>query len=354
MALNFKVLGQSTSLTGNSNIILYGVPYYTSTVVSTLNVCNYGSGTATFDIAFRKGGANLTSKHYFSYRTPIAAYESIGITAGITLDQADLVVVSANTANVSFNLFGTENFAGGGSVFPAMEYLIIGGGGNGGGGSTAGGGGGGGFRSGSITAPMTGIYTYTIIVGAGGSNASNIEGGYLSSKIESAGGGAAGQNGGSGGGNGGLGNVPATTPRQGYDGGTAFNGQSGGGGGAGAAGSGLNGGIGAYSSITGTSLPYSGGGGGSYSGGTGGNGGDGGGGLGVGFNYGGAGYLGNGVNGGTNTGGGGGGSGSGGSGVVIVRYANTLPAATTTGSPTITSANGYQIYKFTSSGSLTV
>ncbi len=46
--------------------------------------------------------------------------------------------------------------------------------------------------------------------------------------------------------------------------------------------------------------------------------------------------------------------GTGGSGIVIIRYADTFPAATaTTGSPTITVAGGYRVYKFTGTGSIT-
>jgi len=58
-------------------------------------------------------------------------------------------------------------------------------------------------------------------------------------------------------------------------------------------------------------------------------------------------------------GGGGGGSGngtggSGGSGVVVIKYADTYPAASaTTGSPTITVTGGFRIYQFNGSGSIT-
>jgi len=54
-----------------------------------------------------------------------------------------------------------------------------------------------------------------------------------------------------------------------------------------------------------------------------------------------------------NTGNGGGQDGpAGGSGIVVIKYADTYDAATTTGSPVVTVAGGYRVYKFTGSGTI--
>ena len=45
---------------------------------------------------------------------------------------------------------------------------------------------------------------------------------------------------------------------------------------------------------------------------------------------------------------------AGGSGIVIIRYSDIYPeASSTTGNPTITVSGGYRIYKYTGSGSIT-
>jgi hypothetical protein len=120
---------------------------------------------------------------------------------------------------------------------------------------------------------------------------------------------------------------------------------------------GSDGGTGYCSTITGQPVFYAGGGGGanSGSGSIGGLGGAGGGGFGSPTNnvIGGAGQA--------NTGGGGGGGsdgstsgGQGGSGIVIIRYSiNCASPASVTGSPQVLYNNGYQIYVWTSSGSIT-
>jgi hypothetical protein len=44
---------------------------------------------------------------------------------------------------------------------------------------------------------------------------------------------------------------------------------------------------------------------------------------------------------------------AGSSGIVVIKYADSFPAATTTGSPTALTVSGSRIYIFTSSGSIT-
>ena len=48
-----------------------------------------------------------------------------------------------------------------------------------------------------------------------------------------------------------------------------------------------------------------------------------------------------------------GGGGAGGSGVVVLRHPSTFRQAATTGSPTITQVNGYIVYTFTGTGTIT-
>jgi len=256
-------------------------------------------------------------------------------------------------------------------VLPSsVEYLVV----AGGGGSGIGPGGGGGMRTSTLS--VSAGTTYTVTVGAGSVNSSLTGETSTFASINATGGGTQGLNGGTGGGyyETGVrrtGNAGGYSPSEGANGGYGFTGSSnpwkytsGGGGGGGASGQdGSNaasagnagaGGNGTQSSITGTSTYYAGGGAGGQctqggvrssgastpSGGAGG----------AGYNQAGA----------QNQGAGAGASSTatdyaGGSGVVIIRYADTFSALTsTTGSPTITNTGGYRIYKWTGSGSVTI
>jgi len=321
-----------------------------------------------------------------------------------------VISVSTNTCQLSTTLGGsavTFTNSSGSGVHTAVtqrkfnpfagppdfvEYLVVAGGGGGGGGfpgvpgGTGGGGGGGGARQGVL--PVASGSVLTVTVGAGGigqywksTGASGTDGGNGANSVFSTitsvyggggGGGAnAGLNGGSGGGTGGAnGTVSRGIPGQGSDGAPSSGGYSGGsGGGAGSSGNIASpsvsawGGTGICSAISGTRTFYAGGGGAhggsdatfAEDGGAGGGG------------FSGIASSGEGPNAGdgtANLGGGGGGggngstvnnkSGAGGSGIVIIRYPMTAtPPAFTTGNCQIKYADGYQIYIWTSSGSVT-
>ena len=107
MATAYKVLGQSNP-SATTATSLYTVPSLTSTVVSTITVCNQASTAGTFRIAIRPAGATLAAQHYVAYDTPIAANDTIALTLGITLATTDVVTIYASSANMSFNAYGSE------------------------------------------------------------------------------------------------------------------------------------------------------------------------------------------------------------------------------------------------------
>jgi hypothetical protein len=261
-----------------------------------------------------------------------------------------------------------------------VQYVVVAGGG--GGGLNGGGGGGGGYRS-SVSGETSGAGTsiesafeasigvsYTVTVGGGGTlGGQNTSDPYIKTT------GSAGSNStfatitSNGGGRGaGYGNGYGSQSYAGEGGGSGGGGWgAGGAGGAGTSGQGENGQDGAFSTPSGTTYGY--GGGGNYTSITGSS---------LGLAGGGGGFrkkepyddfynnphsgqgagitspVGNQGNGQTNTGGGGAGrngNGNGGSGVVILK--TLVAAASTTGSPIVTTNAGYNIYKFNASGSIT-
>ena len=107
MATTYKVLGQ-VNPSATTATTLYTVPSSTSSVVSTISVCNQASSAATFRIAVRPAGATLAAKHYIVYGATVPASDSTMITVGLTLATTDVVTVYASSANLSFNAYGSE------------------------------------------------------------------------------------------------------------------------------------------------------------------------------------------------------------------------------------------------------
>jgi hypothetical protein len=107
MAATYKVLGQSAP-SATTATTLYTVPSSTSSIVSTITVCNRDTTSGTFRIAIRPAGATLANQHYMVYDSSIAANDTITFTLGITLATTDIITIYASSANMSFNAFGSE------------------------------------------------------------------------------------------------------------------------------------------------------------------------------------------------------------------------------------------------------
>ena len=107
MATVYKVLGQSNP-SATTNTTLYTVPASTSTVVSSIDVCNQTASAATYRIAVRPAGAAVAAQHWIVYGATVAASDSTVLTLGLTLATTDVITVYASSANLSFSAYGSE------------------------------------------------------------------------------------------------------------------------------------------------------------------------------------------------------------------------------------------------------
>lgn len=107
MATTYKVLAQSNP-SATTNTDLYTVPSATSTVVSTITICNQSSSQGSYRIAVRPAGTAIAAQHYIAYDVPIQANDTTALTLGLTLAATDVITIYATTATLSFGLFGSE------------------------------------------------------------------------------------------------------------------------------------------------------------------------------------------------------------------------------------------------------
>ena len=107
MPTTYKVLGQSNPAATTATT-LYTVPSATSTVVSTITICNQAGSSGSYRIAIRPAGATLATQHYIAFGVVIAANDTTVLTLGITLAATDVITVYASSTSFSFSAFGSE------------------------------------------------------------------------------------------------------------------------------------------------------------------------------------------------------------------------------------------------------
>lgn len=103
----YKVLGQSEPAATTATT-LYTVPASTSTIVSTITICNRAASAATFRISVRPAGAAQADQHYIAFDAPIASRDTLFLTVGLTLATTDVITVYSSNADTAFNAYGSE------------------------------------------------------------------------------------------------------------------------------------------------------------------------------------------------------------------------------------------------------
>lgn len=107
MPTTYKVLGQSNP-SATTATTLYTVPAATSTIVSSITICNQAATAGTYRIAIRIAGASLATAQYIAYDVSLPANATDTLTLGVTLAATDVITVYASSANFSFGAFGSE------------------------------------------------------------------------------------------------------------------------------------------------------------------------------------------------------------------------------------------------------
>lgn len=103
----YKILGQSIPAATTATT-LYTVPAGTTSIASTLQICNQAATAGSFRVAARPLGATLTTAHYLLFDTAIAANDAISLTIGMCLSATDVITVYSSSGSISFTLFGSE------------------------------------------------------------------------------------------------------------------------------------------------------------------------------------------------------------------------------------------------------
>jgi len=104
---SFKILAQANPASATYTDILTASAS-TEYLISSLIVTNLAATDGTYRIALRENGAARQNKHFIAYDSVVPGNDSIGLTLGLTINDADIMTVYASTASIAFGVFGSE------------------------------------------------------------------------------------------------------------------------------------------------------------------------------------------------------------------------------------------------------
>ena len=110
MAKTYKELANAAPA-ADTYTQLYQVPASTSTVLSTISVCNATASSRTFRLGITESATAASAialNEHFVYDTAVAANDTIMLTLGVTLSNQQKLIARSNSASVIFMAWGVE------------------------------------------------------------------------------------------------------------------------------------------------------------------------------------------------------------------------------------------------------
>lgn len=82
----------------------------TSTIISSIVICNTSSSSATYTIAVNTASATYATGRYVVFQATIAGNDTVALTLGLVLDPTNRFLNVSSSANtVNFSAYGVEN-----------------------------------------------------------------------------------------------------------------------------------------------------------------------------------------------------------------------------------------------------
>ena len=113
MAVLYKQLGAaagSGTISTAAQLYAASATAGTSTVVSSIVICNTSTSAVTYRIAINTVTATFAAGKYVVYEASIAGNDTVALTLGLVLDPTNRFLnVSSSAAAVNFSAYGVEN-----------------------------------------------------------------------------------------------------------------------------------------------------------------------------------------------------------------------------------------------------